>query len=47
MFAADERLDQATRKIVESDLAIEQRLAKALVSWRTADLAHMTRSASS
>lgn len=31
LVAADERLDQATRKIVESDLAIEQRLAKALV----------------
>lgn len=31
LVAVDERLDQATRKIVESDLAIEQRLAKALV----------------
>ncbi|MBV9144224.1 MAG: Crp/Fnr family transcriptional regulator [Pseudonocardiales bacterium] len=31
LAAADERLDQATRKIVESDLAIEQRLAKALI----------------
>ncbi|MBV9012623.1 MAG: Crp/Fnr family transcriptional regulator [Pseudonocardiales bacterium] len=31
LVAADERLDQAARKIIESDLAIEQRLAKALV----------------
>jgi CRP/FNR family transcriptional regulator, cyclic AMP receptor protein len=31
LVAVYERLDQATRKIVESDLASEQRLAKALV----------------
>ncbi|HEX6342947.1 Crp/Fnr family transcriptional regulator [Umezawaea sp.] len=31
LYAADERLEQATRKIVESDLAVEQRLAKAIV----------------
>jgi CRP/FNR family transcriptional regulator, cyclic AMP receptor protein len=31
LVVADERLDQATRKIVESDLAVERRLAKALV----------------
>lgn len=31
LFAADERLDQATRKVLESDLAVEQRLAKALI----------------
>jgi CRP-like cAMP-binding protein len=31
LFAADERIDQASRKIAESELAVEQRLAKALV----------------
>lgn len=31
LYAADERLEQATKKIVESDLAVEQRLAKVLV----------------
>jgi CRP-like cAMP-binding protein len=38
LFASDERLDQATRKIVESDLAIEQRLAKALVELEDSGL---------
>jgi CRP/FNR family cyclic AMP-dependent transcriptional regulator len=31
LVAVDERLEQATRKIVDSDLAVEQRLAKALI----------------
>ncbi len=31
LVAKDERLEQATRKIAESDLAVEQRLAKVLV----------------
>ncbi|GLZ40680.1 Crp/Fnr family transcriptional regulator [Actinokineospora sp. NBRC 105648] len=31
LYNADERLDQVTRKIVESDMAAEQRLARALV----------------
>ncbi|SDN72876.1 Crp/Fnr family transcriptional regulator [Allokutzneria albata] len=31
IFAADERLEQATKKVAESELAVEQRLAKALV----------------
>lgn len=31
LVASEERLDQATRKIVESDLAIEQRLAGAIM----------------
>lgn len=32
LVAAEERLDQATRKIIESDLAIEQRLARVLTA---------------
>jgi CRP-like cAMP-binding protein len=31
LIASEERLDQATRKIVESDLAVEQRVAKAFI----------------
>ena len=31
LVASEERLQQATRKIVESDLAVERRLAKALI----------------
>ncbi len=31
LLAVDERLEQATRKIADSDLAVEQRLAKALI----------------
>jgi CRP/FNR family transcriptional regulator, cyclic AMP receptor protein len=31
LIASEERLEQATRKIVESDLAVEQRVAKAFI----------------
>ncbi|MBM7771360.1 CRP-like cAMP-binding protein [Actinokineospora baliensis] len=40
LAAADERVDQATRKVAESELAAEQRLAKALLELMDLGLAN-------
>ncbi|HEU5470655.1 MAG TPA: Crp/Fnr family transcriptional regulator [Actinophytocola sp.] len=40
LIAAHTQLDQATRKIVESDLAVERRLAKALIELADTGLGH-------
>jgi CRP/FNR family transcriptional regulator, cyclic AMP receptor protein len=40
--AADKRLDEATQKIAESELAVEQRLAKALIELLSSGLAEDT-----
>ena len=42
LIASEERIEQATRKIIDSDLAVEQRLAKAFVVLLEADLGQET-----